>query len=504
MGTFSPDLTEAAQRAVTAATSDTQAVHSLDLFWALVDQESRAADILTANGLDAEKLAPRLPRLQVQHRETVPDIEDVLHEALKQVPAVGRGDQLGTEHLLWGLAHVDPVIETLLADHGLDSQTLLPLIDAAAGTTATPLQTDEQLQFGDPPTNRVDVHRVLDAASNRAREGLRVVEDVARFVLDDQHLTSELKRIRHALVLALEPLDDGRFLASRDTQQDVGTDLSDAAEYSRGQLRDIVNSNFGRIQEAVRTLEEFAKLSVGPSSEIEQIRYRLYTLHKALGTTLEAQRRLENCRLYLLATESSCRAGLGPAVRGAIAGGVNLVQLREKSLADRELLVVARRIRDWTRAAEVLFVMNDRPDLAVLSDADGVHVGQDELDVRSVRRLVGPGRLIGVSTHSIEQARQAVLDGADYLGVGPVFPSDTKSFDELAGLEFVRQVAEEISLPWYAIGGITAENIDEVIEAGARRVAVSATICAAEDAASASHHLGRLLAAAQEPPGDSG
>ena len=183
---------------------------------------------------------------------------------------------------------------------------------------------------------------------------------------------------------------------------------------------------------------------------------------------------------------------------------MNLVQLREKSLADRELLVVARRIRDWTRAAEVLFVMNDRPDLAVLSDADGVHVGQDELDVRSVRRLVGPGRLIGVSTHSIEQARQAVLDGADYLGVGPVFPSDTKSFDELAGLEFVRQVAEEISLPWYAIGGITAENIDEVIEAGARRVAVSATICAAEDAASASHHLGRLLAAAQEPPGDSG
>jgi len=501
MNTFSPDLTEAAQRAITAATSDTQAIHSLDLFWALVDQESRAAEILAAGGLDAEILSDRLPRLQATHRETTPNIESVLHEALRQVPAAGRGGQLGTEHLLWGLVQIDPAVEALLAEHKLDPETLLPLIDAAAGTTAAPLQTDEWLQFSDPPAERVDVHRVLDAAANRAREGMRVVEDIARFVLDDVHLTTELKQLRHALVQALKPLDAGRFLASRDTRQDVGTGVTDPAEYSRGELRDVVDANFGRVQEAVRTLEEFAKLSAGPSPAIEQVRYRLYTLHKALGITLESQRRLDGCPLYLLATESSCRGGLGPAVRGAIAGGVRIVQLREKTLTDRELLEVARRVRDWTRAAGVLFVMNDRPDLAVLSDADGVHVGQDELDIRSARRIVGPGRLVGVSTHSITQARQAVLDGADYLGVGPVFPSDTKSFAELAGLEFVRQVASEISLPWYAIGGITQENIGEVTEAGARRVAVSGAVCAAGDPGEASRNLDRALSAVGEPPG---
>ncbi|HCD02610.1 MAG TPA: thiamine phosphate synthase, partial [Planctomycetaceae bacterium] len=169
--------------------------------------------------------------------------------------------------------------------------------------------------------------------------------------------------------------------------------------------------------------------------------------------------------------------------------GIGVVQLREKTLEDAALLDLARRVRRWTGDAGSLFVMNDRPDLAVLADADGVHVGQQELDVRSVRRIVGPNRLVGVSTHSIQQARQAVLDGADYLGVGPVFPSQTKSFDSLAGLEFVRAVAQEITLPWYAIGGISAENLAEVSEAGALRVAVGAAVCGADDPEAAAREL---------------
>ena len=123
--------------------------------------------------------------------------------------------------------------------------------------------------------------------------------------------------------------------------------------------------------------------------------------------------------------------------------------------------------------------MNDRPDLAVLIEADGVHVGQEELSVRQVRRIIGPDRMIGVSTHSLEQAKQAVNDGADYLGVGPVFSSLTKTFSEseLVGLEFVRQVSEEITLPWFAIGGITPENLPELKVAGAKRIAVSHAVC---------------------------
>lgn len=182
----------------------------------------------------------------------------------------------------------------------------------------------------------------------------------------------------------------------------------------------------------------------------------------------------------MLVTEDLCHHGSGPAVRGAMKGGVGIVQLREKHLPDRQLMIRARRMREWTRESDVLFIMNDRPDLAVLADADGVHVGQEELSVKDARRIIGPDKLIGVSTHSIEQARQAVLDGADYIGVGPVFRSSTKSFDAFVGLDLVKQVAEEISLPAFAIGGINLENLDQVLAAGAERIAVTAALCGSE------------------------
>src|SRR5205085_11331759 len=119
------------------------------------------------------------------------------------------------------------------------------------------------------------------------------------------------------------------------------------------------------------------------------------------------------------------------------------------------------------------FILNDRADLARLCDADGVHLGQDDLSVSAVRRVVGPDALIGVSTHNLDQLRQAVLDGASYVGVGPTFPSSTKDFPEFAGVDYVRQAMAETSLPAFAIGGITPDNVAAVRAAGARRIAVS-------------------------------
>ena len=207
----------------------------------------------------------------------------------------------------------------------------------------------------------------------------------------------------------------------------------------------------------------------------------LATAEKSVLRTAAAIERLQEQSLYLLVTASACVNGLESTVRAALAAGVRIMQVREKQLPDRQLIEHARRLREWTTEAGVLLIVNDRPDIAVLADADGVHVGQEELTVRDARRIVGPDRLVGVSTHTIEQARQAVLDGADYLGVGPTFPSGTKAFDHFAGLEFVQQVAAEIALPWFAIGGIDATNLAAVIQAGARRVAVSAAICHASD-----------------------
>ena len=140
----------------------------------------------------------------------------------------------------------------------------------------------------------------------------------------------------------------------------------------------------------------------------------------------------------------------------------------------------------------MLFVVNDRPDIARLCEADGVHLGQDDVTVKDARRVAGPDMLIGVSTHSIEQLRAAILDGADYVGIGPTFPSKTKAFDHFPGLDFVRAAVAETSLPAFALGGIGPANVGQVVAAGGRRVAVSGAICAADDPEQAA----RLLKAA--------
>jgi thiamine-phosphate pyrophosphorylase len=197
--------------------------------------------------------------------------------------------------------------------------------------------------------------------------------------------------------------------------------------------------------------------------------------------------------LYVLVDGGRTGADFTKLIEQLVEAGAGVIQLRDKSLADRELLDRARRLRRLTDGSETLFVVNDRPDIARLSRADGIHVGQEELTVKDARAIVGPEPLVGLSTHSIEQARAAVLEGADYIGVGPTFPSATKSFTTYAGLDFVRQVAAEIRLPAFAIGGISRENVGQVRAAGLDRVAVSAAITAAADPGAAVREMLQAL-----------
>ena len=186
-------------------------------------------------------------------------------------------------------------------------------------------------------------------------------------------------------------------------------------------------------------------------------------------------------RLYALVDVRSDESAFEQFVIGIIEGGVDIIQLRDKQVDDRTLLSRSRILKNCIAASNrnVLFIMNDRPDLAVLAGADGVHVRQDELPAPMVRQMVG-SLLIGVSTHSIEQARQAVLDGADYIGAGPVFESETKEFADLAGLSYLREVTAEISIPAFAIGGVTEKRLEEILQTGIRRVAVSSALLKAE------------------------
>ena len=333
------------------------------------------------------------------------------------------------------------------------------------------------------------VLRLLDANANRAREGLRVTEDFARFVLDDRELSAALKAIRHELAAILGPLL-GEAILHRDTPGDVGTANKTQAEQQREDVADVVTAAGKRLGEALRAIEEYLKtISPADAGRIEQLRYRFYDIEQRLARTLCPAKRFADVRLYVLITERCCRGDWFDAAEQALLGGADCLQLREKELESGELLRRARRLVELCHRHGKLCIINDRPDIAILSDADGVHVGQGDLPAVEARKLIGRGKILGVSTHRIEQAKQALLDGADYIGVGPVFPSATKPREFVAGLGYARQVAAEVPLPAVAIAGITVANVDEVIGTGIRAVAVTAAVLDCDDPRGAAAEL---------------
>ena len=341
-----------------------------------------------------------------------------------------------------------------------------------------------------PPARQIGVLRILDAAANRASGGLRVVEDFLRFILDDRHLTGLCKQLRHDLAHALEEISVPDRYAARETRGDVGTDLTTSAEYQRADACGVLQANFRRVEQSLRSLEEYTKV-IQPqvAARLEPLRYRTYTLARAAGITAASIDRLEGVRLYVLIGGRSSPDEFADLTRSLLEAGVGAFQLRDKQLDDRRLLDRARLLRRLTQEKPALFIVNDRADLAVLAGADGVHVGQEELSVKDVRTIVGPRMLIGVSTHSLGQARQAVLDGADYIGVGPTFASETKQFERFPGLALLREVSGQIRLPAFAIGGIDNRNLPAVLETGFTRMAVSGAVAGAEDAPAAARRL---------------
>jgi thiamine-phosphate pyrophosphorylase len=515
-------LTEAARRAIDgaailAARAGAPVREPEHLLWVLALDESQASEVLTRGGVTRQELTSFIPlRTSVENgdelspaavSETQPSIPDspdfrrVLAVAAQIASRQGGHAQVGTEELLVGLASVESPASRFLARFGLTPQALAEPNAEPAAQSPDALSVDFDIQWQQQPeVDRTGALRILDAALNRAGEGLRVLEDFARFALDDAHLTRRLKQCRHDLRQPLAGLPLAELLRARDTQADVGARITTRSEVVRTSTAHVAQAAFKRVEEAVRSLEEFSKLwSALAAEQFERLRYRLYTLEKALFLAELNRRALGDRRLYLLVTESLCQTDLESAVRGACSGGVAMVQCREKNLPERTLVEHARRLREWARDAGAIFIMNDRADLAVAVDADGVHLGQEDLNVKEARQIVGSDRLVGVSTHTIEQARRAVLDGADYIGVGPVFASSTKEFDAPAGVDFVKQVAAEISLPWFAIGGINLDNVDQVLEAGGRRIAVSHAILAASDPSAAAKALSERLSGAAQP-----
>lgn len=469
------------------------AVEPTDLLAALADEsESRAATILAEHGLDPDRLWAALGTTASAsegpgpiHEPLPPSaaFRSALNNAAIQARSINRARSIGTEHLLAGLLAAPGLAADLLSGAGLELGPLLERLaeDTVVKTAPIPLAPEISPLDLTEPAQGIDLGRILDASANRASEGLRVIEDYVRFVLDDPALTKRLKEIRHRLGEAIRGLDPDLLVGARDTRGDVGTHIMTASEKARENPRSLLVANFKRTAEALRSLEEYTKLlDVWLAGRFEVLRYDLYTLEKLTLAAVHAHRMLGEAKLYVLVGGLPTMGDLTWIVGEALAGGTDVIQLREKDLPDRELLRRAREVRILTAQARARFILNDRPDLARLAGADGVHLGQDDMTLRDARRIVGPNPLIGLSTHDRPQLDQAILAGASYLGIGPVFPSETKDFSDLAGLDYVRLAAEMTTLPWFAIGGITLNNLDRVLDAGATRIAVSAAVVRAE------------------------
>lgn len=370
--------------------------------------------------------------------------------------------------------------------------------------------------------------RILDANLDRAREGMRILEEWCRFGLNDETTTARFKHLRQSVAQWHTP--DIRL--ARDTPGDLGTGLTHPQEARRESLTNVLQANFARVQEALRVLEEYGKLySPEMSAACKQMRYELYTLDSQIldsllnaqlngpmaspvasnpspdaptakqpqtplkeisvptmptsqtpaSQTPDFQKRYDQLlRSHTYLVTSPVPDLLG-TVEAALKGGIAIVQYREKTANDDERLEIAKKMRSLCHQYNALFIVNDRVDIAAAADADGVHLGQQDLPMDAARQILGPDKLIGRSTTNPNELKRALDEKADYIGVGPVHATPTKPGKAASGNEYVRYAAEHATMPWFTIGGLNADNLAPTLAAGATRVAVVRALMQAED-----------------------
>jgi thiamine-phosphate pyrophosphorylase len=481
-----------------AAGRNVASVEAIDLLVGLLaDDDLGSARLLAKHGADLAEFRRRHQRTDGDESAATildPLVRKIVLKAREF--SLGRKDDLeiGTEDLLIAVVEAWTEIEPLLAPFGFSREKFLDATrPAVLGAIAIP--PSEPKPSLDTDGEIVPRARAIDANLNRAAEGFRVAEDYCRFVLEDRGLSESLKRARHRLHEAAGFLPDSWRIASRDSPNDVGAELTAEREGRRETALDVAVANIKRVQEALRSLEEFAKIDNSLAArQFGTIRYEAYHLEKLLRIASTARQALESADVYWLAEPDACRKSFEWTAKEVMDAGVVLIQLRQKGVDDRTLFGMAKDLRRWTERFGARLVINDRADVAGIVGADGVHVGQEDLPPYQIRSVVGPNAIIGVSTHTLAQLDAAVRDGADYLGVGPVFPSKSKSFVNFPGLEFVEAAAGATSLPMYCIGGITPNNIGKIIDAGGRKVAVGRAISDSDEPSQVVRRLRSALA----------
>lgn len=328
------------------------------------------------------------------------------------------------------------------------------------------------------------IPRLLDANANRAREGLRVLEDAARFVLDDKDLTARSKGLRHDITALMDSVLAIAGSAARDVEGDVGIREDLPSERSRPGITAVALAAGHRAAEAIRALEEYSKIiDQDLGSALEQLRYRAYDLQDAIVEQL-SRSSPRIWRVQVILTESCCKRPWREVLDQAIAGGADAIQIREKSFSSSELLQRTREVIEVARPTGVGVIVNDHPDVALAASADGVHIGQTDFPLEDARRVIGGTMILGGSAHTIDEANRNFDAGCDYCGVGRMFTSTTKPGKHQKGGPLLTAFLERWKAwPHLAIGGIDATNINEVIALGGRAVAVCAGVCGVDEPA---------------------
>lgn len=320
-----------------------------------------------------------------------------------------------------------------------------------------------------------DIGRIIDANINRTTEGLRVVEDIVRYLHDDAPMQQRLKTLRHRIA---SEFDSCALIISRDAGGDVGLDSKGLLEDKRTSFKDLVKSNMKRVQEGLRVLEEVMKLDFPDKSRImKAARYESYQVER----DIELMDRKSIARgLYLILTEPA--SGYERMTEMAVSAGLPAVQLRYKKGDSREFLRLARALRKITLGTETLFIVNDRLDIALLAEADGVHLGQNDLPPKEARSLAGDRLLIGLSTHTLAQLEQAQKEPVDYVGFGPVFsPFSKNDHESVTGVGMLKEAVDKSGLPVVAIGGINHERLEHLAGIAYNNVACIGAVAFAED-----------------------
>jgi len=324
-------------------------------------------------------------------------------------------------------------------------------------------------------------------------EGLRVVEEIARFMLDDKDLTGKIKALRGRVKQGIGLTGKGdELIGARDSMSDVGKHMYPGSEAERSDISRIITSNIKRAEEAARVLEEFGKLESKEAGRVfKAIRFELYTIEKELS---------ESCKLSALSDKLSALSDklefdiyvvtdpdvLGrrsplEAVKQSIKGGAKIVQLRDKKAPTGQYYKWAAQIAPLCKKAGVSFIVNDYIDICMAVDADGIHLGQDDVPVSVARKLLGSGKLIGLSTHSFDQAMKGIRSGADYISIGPIFSTASKPNTKPLGLDLLKKIVKATGrspnpIPFVAIGGINNDNIADVAKSSPRIAVIRAAI----------------------------